>query len=556
MSENGPPGEDEDLGPDLNQGQRSVGAAVPTPAPMTAVATSLRLAGGKDGMMRFEAPPGLPAHAGEAAAFSKQVDDDIPTAIDGRIIVRTVDTALVVDDVSAALDTAAALARELGGWVVQSNHSEKHRGYVSFRVPADRADEAIDRLRHLAVEVKSEISTSRDVTDEYVDNQARLKNLEATEKQLLKLMERTGKVSDLLQVQRELTQVQGEMERLKGRIKLLEQTSAFSLINVSLELAPATIEVDAGLDQTVSEMESGRFRASLTAPEGITEFRYEWDFGDGSEPVVGTRTAPGVDGTSRTTATVTHTYRDKADSPFIVTLDITGTGEAGVAEGEDTLIVTVTRIPVIEVFAGQSQELEAGDTGRFTGSFTRPEGVDDLTFRWDFGDGSEPISGDLSGRRTTASAGHAYPNHRPQPFTATLTISGTTEGGMVTGTDSLQVSVLEASAWSAADASGGAVGGPGVGGPGDRTGRYLAGHLQPLLDSGDCGGVRTVEARQEDRRLSEIEEERPPCCRHRAKSSRTTPRSMLRGIWPSAGATPWSWPPGSALPCTSSTRVR
>ena len=82
-----------------------------------------------------------------------------------------------------------------------------HRGFISMRVPAGKADEAVDLLKALATEVESEVSASQDVTDEYVNNQARLRNLWSTEKQLLKLMERTAKVRELLEVQRELTHV-------------------------------------------------------------------------------------------------------------------------------------------------------------------------------------------------------------------------------------------------------------------------------------------------------------------------------------------------------------
>lgn len=400
--------------------------------------------------------------------------------VQDRIIVRTVDIALVVNDVSKSVDAVDSLAQELGGWVLRSSRNEIHRGFIAIRVPAERVDEAIARLRGLAHEVKSENSTSRDVTDEYVDNQARLKNLQATEEQLLKLMERTAKVKELLEVQRELTNVQGEIERLQGRVKLLEETSAFSLINVNLELAPAEMTVDAGPDQTSSEEEAARFRATFTPPEDIDEFRYEWDFGDGSRPVMGTRTAPTVDGESRTTATVTHFYRDIQDSPFIVTFNITGTGEAGIAEGEDTLITTVSRVPNIEVFAGVDLTVEENEKLTLTGSFTRPEGIEDLTSRWDFGDGSEPVTGDLSGTDTTTSATHVYPNHRPIPFTVTLTVNGTTETGEVKGTDTLRVAVAEATSFSAGSVKDDAVGALGSTGRGLARAGIWVGILSPL----------------------------------------------------------------------------
>ena len=93
-----------------------------------------------------------------------------------RIIVRTVEMELEVADVSASIDSISDLAQDLGGWVVSSDRSERHRGFISVRVPAERLEDAVLQLRALAEDVESEISTSRDVTDQYVDISARLKN--------------------------------------------------------------------------------------------------------------------------------------------------------------------------------------------------------------------------------------------------------------------------------------------------------------------------------------------------------------------------------------------
>jgi hypothetical protein len=102
-----------------------------------------------------------------------------------RIIVRTVDATLVVDDVPQAMDGIVAIARQMRGWVVSSNLSRKHAGSIAVRVPAERLDEAISRLRDLAVKVESLNSTSQDFTDEYSDTQARVRNLQATENALI-----------------------------------------------------------------------------------------------------------------------------------------------------------------------------------------------------------------------------------------------------------------------------------------------------------------------------------------------------------------------------------
>ena len=374
-----------------------------------------------------------------------------------RIIVRTAEIQLVVSDVSGALDTISAMAQDFGGWVVSSDRSARHRGFISVRVPADRLSETMLRLRELAVEVDAELITSRDVTDQYVDNTSRLKNLQATEVALLRLLDRAAKVEDALDVQDSLTEVQAQIEVLQGRVKFLEETSAFSLVNVDLELQKGELSVDGGPDRTFSIGQPARFQARFEAPEGIEDFRFTWDFGDGSRLVTGTRTAPTLEEDIRVTATVAHAYSDDEDSPFIAEVEITGTGDAGVVEGSDTIIATVTTLPSIQVFAGADRIVDEDEQVEYSGSFTRPEGVSDLTFRWDFGDGSAPVTGSLDEGITKASAAHDYADHRPFAYTATLTITGQSEVGEVEGSSSVSVLVRESAGyviagWSAADA--------------------------------------------------------------------------------------------------------
>ena len=366
-----------------------------------------------------------------------------------RIIVRTVETTIVVTDVQVSMDRITAMARELGGWVVSTNRFEKHRGFISFRVPTEALDTATARLREMAVEVKAEVSDSRDVTDEYFDLRARLDNQKATEEALLKLLGRAETVEAALKVQQTLTGVQEEVERLQGRIKLLDETSAFSLVSVNLELEPVDMAVEEIADKTIGVDESLRFRAFFKPPEGIEEFSYTWDFGDG-ESVRGHQTAPTEKEDTRVTATVTHRYRDEEDSPYIVQFvqfEIQGSGEAGAAEGDTTLMVKVTRVPDIVVFAGESIAVDEGEEIEFSGSFTRPPGLNEVEYRWDFGDGSEPATGMLGVGITTTVATHVYEHHRPFSYQATLTITAESEAGTVEDSSSLNVRVREVAGW-------------------------------------------------------------------------------------------------------------
>ena len=222
-------------------------------------------------MQEAEAAPA--AQAAQPSAGSDALQDIGDTqqqttqfAIQKRIIIYTVDMTLEIVDVATSVDEVGAMAREMGGWIVSTSRAERHVGFISIRVPAERLDEAVARLRGMAVDVQAENASSRDVTDEYVDLTSRLGNLEATETALLRLFDRAATVEEALDVQRTLSQVQGEIEVIQGRINFLEQTSAFSLINVTLVLEPQDMDIDAGGDQIAGVGQPIQFRAFFKPP--------------------------------------------------------------------------------------------------------------------------------------------------------------------------------------------------------------------------------------------------------------------------------------------------
>jgi hypothetical protein len=391
---------------------------------------------------------------------SREPDDSsLPSvAVQDRIIVRTVDAGLVVKDIPAAIDAIEGIADSFGGWVINSSRGSHNFAFVSFRVPADQLDVAMDLVRDLAEEVESENTSSRDVTDQYVDLTARLRNQQATETALLGLLNRAETVEEALNVQKELSKVGEEIERLQGQIKLIEETSAFSLVNVSLRRAPGDMTVDAGEDIAGAVGEPMRFKASFMPPEDAEDFLVTWDFGDGSEPVRINRTAPTQDEGERVTATITHRYGDDEDSPYIaeVTIESVNNGRAELVEGSDIVEVTISQLPRIEVFAGQSQMVESGETVKLSGSFTRPSELTDVSFTWDFGDGSELVEGTLAAGVTAALAEHDYSDDRPAPYRATLTVIGQSEAGEVESQSIVMIQVVEApgytlGGWSAGD---------------------------------------------------------------------------------------------------------
>ena len=383
-------------------------------------------------------------------------DSEATLVTQKRMVVYTADMQLVVADVQSALQDIGALAESVGGWVVGSNRDTTHSGYTSIRVPAERLDETMAELRRMSIEVQSESTTSQDVTDEYYDLRSRVKSLQATEEALIKLLDQAEKVEDALAVQQELARLQVEIEAHLGRIKLLEETAAYSLITAYLTLAPAEMGVDAGADKTYSVGEFARFRATFMPPEGIDEFEFTWDFGDGTPPVRGNGSAPTTQTGQRITATVNHFYEDDRDSPYIVEVKIRGVGEAGIAEGEDTFIATVTEIPAIVVYAGDFRMVDEGDEETYSGSFTRPEGLRNYQYKWDFGDGSPALTGAVDEGASKVETTHIFENHRPLEYMVTLTITAESDAGNVEGVGSFGVYAQEVegfvvSGWNAGD---------------------------------------------------------------------------------------------------------
>ena len=393
------------------------------------------------------APAATAAPAPTAAAVAQEADGGVGGKVrpaplaQTRIIVHTARMSLVVDDVAHTVDSIANVASGLGGWVVNSDRSSRHSGSIAIRVPAQSLDEAFLRVEALALEVESRAVTSEDVTDEYVDSQSRLVSLRATEERLLSFLDRAEEVEDALLVQKEISDLQQQIETIQGRLNFLEQTAAFSLLEVSLKLTSETISVDAGGDVSVRVGQAARFRASFRAPPDADEVSFVWDFGDGNS-ARGDGSILRPDG-RRITATVNHTYTDDRDSPYIVSVHLTAAGEGGIGDGSDSLEVAVSHVPTIEVFAGENRTVEEGDKQDYSASFLRHAELWDYEYQWDFGDGSPTVTGEPEEGTARVETSHTFSDHRPAAYEAVLTVSAMSDAGRVSGSDSFSVQVTE-----------------------------------------------------------------------------------------------------------------
>lgn len=184
-----------------------------------------------------------PAIGGRSGVPSNIDPGAVPPQQIERMVIRNAEVALQVEDVRAAEQAIRARVAELGGYIVSAETSgteERLYAQITFRVPAERFDAALDGVQQLAERVLSRSVSGDDVTEEYVDLESRLRNLEATRERLLALMERATRVEDALSVNQALSDVQEQIEVIRGRMQYLQQSAALSTVHVSLEPVPVT----------------------------------------------------------------------------------------------------------------------------------------------------------------------------------------------------------------------------------------------------------------------------------------------------------------------------
>lgn len=166
-----------------------------------------------------------------------------PPQTQTRMIIRNANMSLVVRDAADVLQKVTALVDARGGYVAdtrQWKEREQVRASASLRVPATQLMPLLAAIRGLAIRVESESVNAQDVSQEYSDLGAQLRNLQATETELRELLktvrERTQKASEVMEIYNEITKVRGEIDRIQGRIQYLSQMT--SLSTITLELIP------------------------------------------------------------------------------------------------------------------------------------------------------------------------------------------------------------------------------------------------------------------------------------------------------------------------------
>jgi hypothetical protein len=159
-----------------------------------------------------------------------------------RKVVKRASLELVVPSPARAHAETVRIAERLGGFVATSAQvSEASRDdsapriELTLRVPSAAFGRALDALRGLGRGDGAEQVSSEDVSEEFVDLEARILNQEKLEAQFHELLKRASKVEEALSVHREITNVRTEIDRMRGRRTFLERETALSTINVVFE---------------------------------------------------------------------------------------------------------------------------------------------------------------------------------------------------------------------------------------------------------------------------------------------------------------------------------
>jgi hypothetical protein len=172
----------------------------------------------------------------DAASGAGAIADNAATTLPStRMVIKTAALSVRVKDVPNANTRAIQLAEAGGGYVQSSSQYEEggERADLSIRVPPEGFLPLIRSLEALG-QVDAKSISGEDVTEEYYDLDARLENLTEVRRRLFELLDRAVKVTDAIEVERELERVGGEVNQIKGRMKYLQNMTGLATVTLSL----------------------------------------------------------------------------------------------------------------------------------------------------------------------------------------------------------------------------------------------------------------------------------------------------------------------------------
>jgi hypothetical protein len=230
--------------------------------------------GGGAPEVMMEAPAAAPApgefYASDSGvSYDYSYEETVANVATERMVIQNVDMSIVVAEPEARMEEIADMAVEMGGFVISynvyqstygPNNIEVPEGSMTIRVPSERLDEALEKIKEGAVDINYENRSGEDVTSQYVDLQSRLKAKQDAEKKLLEIMDTATSAEDVLAIYLQVQNIQTEIEVLKGQIQYYEESAALSAISIRLVA-----------EETVQPIEIGGWKLQGTANEAVQD---------------------------------------------------------------------------------------------------------------------------------------------------------------------------------------------------------------------------------------------------------------------------------------------
>jgi hypothetical protein len=209
-------------------------SVAPAPAPEYSPGRAAKATADAAGLGARAYAPEVPANIPSTFPTSSSAADSMASAM----IIRTGTASIEVDSLESGIAAIRALATSLGGYVantsMQAGNAQVHSATLQLRLPSVRFDDALAALRPIG-KLESTNVNAEDVGEEYVDVSAQVANGRKLEQRLIQILAtRTGKLSDVLAVERELARVRGEIDRQEGRLRYLRAHAAMSTLAITV----------------------------------------------------------------------------------------------------------------------------------------------------------------------------------------------------------------------------------------------------------------------------------------------------------------------------------
>lgn len=176
------------------------------------------------------------------AAFEIGEGENAVVQNTNRKIIKNADVRLLVKDTNLAVNRSTQIISDLGGYLISSriwyqDYYGNNLMYatITLGIPVDQFERALTRMRELSLRVLDETASGEDVTDQYVDLQSQLTNLEATRARIQEFLLDAKTVDEALRINQELANIEAQIEQIKGQMNYISDRSAFSTITVNFE---------------------------------------------------------------------------------------------------------------------------------------------------------------------------------------------------------------------------------------------------------------------------------------------------------------------------------